>query len=128
MLITFERVWAVGRFDVGRIVFSSCHKNHELEQSPAGGILEPVRGTPVRNVSKRGTIVPKRGTSLLGRDGGVYPRESIPKRGTWSHPTFDHSRLPAIHWRKKEKKRTLWMLGRSPRSTTNAADFYLESI
>ena len=34
-------------------------------------------------------------------DGGVYPRASIPKRGTWSPPTFDHSRSPAIHSRKK---------------------------
>ena len=45
MLITFERVWAVGRFDVGRIVFSPCHNNHELEQSPTGGVFEPFRGT-----------------------------------------------------------------------------------
>ena len=33
----------------------------------------------------------------LSRDGGVYPRASIPKRGTLSHPTLDHSRSPAIH-------------------------------
>ena len=45
----------------------------------------------------------KGGLPKLSRDGPVYPRASIPKRGTWSHPTFDHSRSPAIHSRKKEK-------------------------
>lgn len=38
MLITFKRVWAVGRFAVGR-VFLPCHINHELEQSPPAMIL-----------------------------------------------------------------------------------------
>ena len=52
---------------------------------------------------KGGKIVPKGAIPKLSRDGGVYPRASIPKRGTWSHPTFDHSRSPAIHSRKKEK-------------------------
>ena len=37
------------------VVFSSRHNNHELEQSPTGGVFEPVRGTPNRNVPKRGT-------------------------------------------------------------------------
>ena len=36
----------------------------------------------------------------LSRDGGVHPRAS-PKRGTCSHPIFDHSRSPAIHSRKR---------------------------
>ena len=45
VLIPFERVWTVFR----------------LEQSPTGDVLEPVRGTPIRDVPKRGKIVPKRG-------------------------------------------------------------------
>ena len=63
------------------VVLSSCHNKHEHEQSPTGGVFEPVRGTPVRNV-------PRRGTSQTSRGGGVSPRASIPKRGTWSHPTL----------------------------------------
>ena len=31
------------------------------QQSPTGGVFEPVRGTPVRNVPKRGKMVPKKG-------------------------------------------------------------------
>ena len=55
MLITCERVWAVSLFSTWEAVFSSCHNNHELEQSPTGGVLEPVRGTPIRNEPKRGS-------------------------------------------------------------------------
>ena len=62
MLITFDRVWAVGRFDVGRR-FWSFHNNHELEEWPTGGVFELVRGTPIRNVPKSGKILPVRGTS-----------------------------------------------------------------
>lgn len=91
MPITFERVWAVGRFDV-RPSFSSYHKNHELEQSSTGGVLDPVRGTPICNEPKRGKIVPKRaGTAHTCRDGEVYPRVCMSKKGTCSHPTFYHS-------------------------------------
>ena len=68
---------------------------------------------------------PKGVLPKLRRDDGVYPRASFPKRGTWSHPTFDHSRSPARHSRKKTK---LWMVARSPGSMTNAADFDLASI
>ena len=45
------------------VVFSSCHNNHELEQSPTGGVFESVRGTPIRNVPERGEIAPKTGIS-----------------------------------------------------------------
>ena len=44
----------------------------------------------------------------LGRDDGVYPRASIPKRYTWSHPTFDQFRSPAIHSRKQKKTLDGW--------------------
>ena len=85
MLVTFERVWAVGRFHVGRIrrLFVVQHNHHKLEQLPTGDVCEPFRGTPNRNVPKRGKIVPKRGTiPTLSKDGGVYPHASIPKSGT----------------------------------------------
>ena len=71
MLITFERVWAVGRFDVGRSLFV-VPQQPRAEQSPTGGVFEPVRGAPNRNV-----VLPK-----LSRDGGVYPLASIAKGGT----------------------------------------------
>ena len=107
------------------VVFSSCHNTHELEQSPTGGVFDPVGGTPNRNVPKRVRSCQK-GLLPKLRDGGVYPRASIPQRGTWSYPTFDHSRSPAIHSRKKKKK--LWTVWGSPGSTINAAEFDLESI
>ena len=86
------------------VVFSTCYNHHELEQSPTSGVFEPVRGTPNRDVSKRGKSCQKGVLPKLSRDGGVYPRASIPKRGTWSHPTFDHSRSPAIYTLEKKKK------------------------
>ena len=49
----FERVWAVGRFDVGLSLFV-------VPQPRAGtvatsGVFEPFRGTRFRDVPKRGT-------------------------------------------------------------------------
>ena len=43
----------------------------------------------------------------LSRDGAVYPHASIPKRDTWSHPTFDHSRSLDMHSRKKKTLQNL---------------------
>ena len=48
--------------------------------------------------------------SKLSRDDRVYPRVSVPKRGTCSRPTFDHSftrYTPA----KKKKKNSRWLGG-----------------
>ena len=73
-------VWAV--------VFSSCHNNHEQEQSRTGGVFDPVRGTPYRNVPKRGKIVPKRGTSqTLKRRRGI-PSRKHSKKGYLVTPHF----------------------------------------
>ena len=44
----------------------------------------------------------------LSRDGGVYPRTRMPKRGTCSYPTYDHSRSPAIHSRTKKINLDRW--------------------
>ena len=65
MLITFEWVWAVGCFNVGRIVFSSCHNTTTpgARTVPNRRCFEPVRGSPVRNVPKESKIAPKRRTS-----------------------------------------------------------------
>ena len=104
MLITFERVWAVGPSDVRRIVFSSCHNNHELEQSPTDDVFEQFRAHKSATCLKGVKSCQKGVLPKLSRDGGVYPRASIPKRGTWSHPTFDHSRSPAIYTLEKKKK------------------------
>ena len=77
------------------VIFSSRHNNHELEPSPTGGIFEPVRVTLVRNVLKRGEIVPERETS-------PSPRVNIPKRGACSYLTVDHSVTRYILAKKKE--------------------------
>ena len=108
MLITFQAGLGRWSFWTWNVVFSSCHNNHEPEQSPTGGVFESVRGTPIRDVPKRGKILLKRGLPKLSRDSGVCPRLSMPKRGTCSHPTFDHSCSPAIHSR---KKKTGWLGG-----------------
>ena len=105
MLITFERVWAIGRFDVGRSLFVVP------QQRRAGTVARrrcfwAIWVTPIRNVPKRGKIVPKQGNPKLDRDyrRRGYPRVSMPKRGTCWHPTFDHSRSPAITHEKKKQK------------------------
>ena len=67
MLITFERVWAVGCFDVGRGLF--VVPQHTTTTSwnsrPKGVVFEPVRGTPIGNVPKSGRIAPKKDFSNL---------------------------------------------------------------
>ena len=49
---------AVSTWDVVFCI-SSCHNIHELGQSPNGGGFEPVRGTPIRYMPKRGKSYPK---------------------------------------------------------------------
>ena len=65
MLITYPRLGGSGPLVVSTwgVAFSSCHKNHELEASPISYGLELVRSTPIRDVPKRGGIVPKMETS-----------------------------------------------------------------
>ena len=67
MLITYaDHVPAtLGRWAFRREAspFSSCHNNRDLEQSPAGDVFELVRVGPIRDVPKRGKIVPKREAS-----------------------------------------------------------------
>ena len=108
-------------------VFSSCHNNHELDQLPTRGVFESVRGTPIRNVPKRGKIVPKGGLLKLSRDGGAYPHAHITK-GVLGHTPLSITLLVHPFYTREKWKKKLWMVGRSPGSTTNAADFDLESI
>ena len=83
MLITFlsgSRPLVVPTWDA---VFSSCYSNHELKQSPIGGVSEPVRATPFRNVPKKGANRTKKGDfPNFSRDGGVDPRVCMYKKGT----------------------------------------------
>ena len=65
-------------------------------QSPTGGVFEPVRSAPIRDGPKRGKIAPTRRTSQ------TFPRLSMPKRGTCSHPTFDLSFTRYTHAKKKK--------------------------
>ena len=51
MLITFERVWAVGRFDVGRSLFV-VPQQPRAGTVATGGVFETFRGTPHRNAPK----------------------------------------------------------------------------
>ena len=47
------------------------------------------------------------------------------RKGVWSHPTFDRTRSPAIHSKKKTKK--LGLVGRILSSTINAAEIWIWS-
>ena len=86
MLITFERIWAVGRFDVGRGIFV-------VQQQPRAGTVAnrgcflATRGSSQPGALQSATCqkgvksFQKGGLTKLSRDGGVYPHASIPKRG-----------------------------------------------
>lgn len=66
MLMTFERVWAAGRFDVVvRGLFAVPQRTASSNsQQLTGHVFVPVGGTSVRNVPKRGgTFVAKKGYS-----------------------------------------------------------------
>ena len=97
MLIAFQRVWAVRRFDVGCTLFV-------VPQQPRAGTVTNRRCFLSQSGAHQYATCQKWLLPKLSRDGGVYPRASIPKRGTWSHPAFDHSRSPAMHSRKKKEK------------------------
>ena len=73
MLITFDRVWAVGRFDVGRSLFV-VHNHRELVQSPIGDGFDQ-SGAHQTATCQKGVLL------KLSRDGGVFLHASIPKRG-----------------------------------------------
>ena len=76
MLITFQRVWAVGPLVVlTSDVVSSCHNNHGLEQSPTGGVFRQSGAQQIATCQKG--VLPK-----LSTDGGVYLRANFQKRGT----------------------------------------------
>ena len=88
MLITFERVWAVGRFVVWDIVFSS------LPLQPRAGTViyrwcfwaSPGYPKPQRAQMGENCTSTKMGDlphcSINGRDGELHPRVSMSKRGT----------------------------------------------
>ena len=124
MPITFERVCAAGGFDVGRSLFVVS------QQLRAGTVTHRrcFRDIPGHNKpqgAEKGQNLTKERLPKLRRDGGVYPRANMPKRGTCSYPTCDNSRSPAIHSGGKKK---LCVVGRILGSSTNAADFDFESI
>lgn len=81
------------------MVFSVCQNNHEREQLPPAFFSCPGYSTPIRNETKRGQVVPKRGTSHphFAEATKNTPRASKSKRGTCSHAIFYHSRSPAVH-------------------------------
>ena len=110
MPITFERVWAVGRFDV-RPSFSSYHKNHELEQSPTGGVWTQ-SGVRQSATSRRGGKSYQKGRGLpihveTARCTHAY---ACLKRVRARTP-LSITRSPALHSR---KQKALWMVGRCP--------------
>ena len=76
------------------VVFLSQSGVHQSATSPKGGKSHQKGGLLKRS-----------------RDGGVHPRVSMSKRGTCSHPIFDHSRSPAMHSRKRESELSGWLGG-----------------
>ena len=88
------------------VVFLPCRNNYELEQSPAGGVFEPVRGTPVRNVPKRGKIVPK---GVLPKKYGVvetagYTLAQAFQKGVLGHTPLLITLVHPLYTRERKKK------------------------
>ena len=99
MLITFERVWAVGLFYIRRSTSSfRCATTATSGNSHLSAVFLSQSGMHPSATRQQGVTVQKRGTCLRGD--GANPRVSKSKRGSCSHPAVDHSRAPAIHSRK----------------------------
>ena len=108
------------------VVFSSRDDNHELKQSLTGGVFEPVRGTPNRNVPKGVKSRPKGYFPNVVETAGYTLAEACQK-GVLSHtPLLITLVSPAIHPRKKYPN-SEW-LGRAHGGTTNAVDLDMGSI
>ena len=75
----------LGRWDFRRRTssfwFSACRNSHEREQTPTGGLCEPVRVTSIRNETKRGAVVKKRDFPKVVEATGYIPSHKQVKKG-----------------------------------------------
>ena len=112
MLITFlsgSRPLVVPTWDA---VFSSCYSNHELKQSPIGGVSEPVRATPFRNVPKKGANRTKKGDfPNLVETAGYIPARKNAKKGCVLTPPPLLILSFANYTLAKKKKLSEWLGG-----------------
>ena len=124
MLITFERVRAVGLLDMGRRV-SACHNNREPETPPAGHLFETARGTPHRNEKRGVKRRKKEGQTKLRRDGSTHAPAETCKKGVHAHTPLLIALVDPLYAREKPKTRRV--PGRGHGGSSNGQYYDLES-